>query len=118
MKKAKMKLKIQKLEEKLVKAEKQIRKKGIDTINDELLLTNQELRAEVQRLTRENEQLNQQDLERETLMRRMIRYVTKDAPGNASGKDLQMFGNTVGEKPFKESPVHSVFEDEKFGSEG
>ena len=120
MKKAKLKIQIEELKAKLDEAEAVIRiqnknmKKGIDTIKDELLLVNQDLRKVVATQAAEIEKLKQEDMEREMLMRRMVRCLTRNAPGNASGKELPMFGNTEGARPFNESPVHSVVEDESF----
>lgn len=108
MKKAKLKLTIESLKEKLVKAEEVIRiqnknmQKGIDTIKNELLLVNQDVREMVARQAAEIEKLKQEDMEREMLMRRMIRCQARNALGNASGKELQMWGNTVGARPVEE----------------
>ena len=120
MKKVKLKLKIAELEDKLTKAEEIIRiqnkrmQKSIDQITNELLLVNQDLRSVLETKTKECEELKQEDMERELLMRRMIRGMTRDVPGNASGKELQKWGNTAGVRPFEESPLHSVAEKETF----
>ncbi len=104
MKKVKLKLKIADLEDKLKKAEEIIRiqnkrmQKSMDSITEELLLVNQDLRKVLETEKKECERLKQEDMEREMLMRRMIRQMTRNAPGNASGEELvgNLFGDHTG----------------------